>query len=325
MVSLDCRDLSASPSEEDCATGARAFRTTLVPCLRTYGNVTYTNGVFDEKVISTTTAPYNTELRYYSVAGDFPSVAGVDCSAVASPVKNKTQPCSLTDSGIRYPNHLSSEDDNKDVLYYDPSCTYDFGYGPLVGLRSIFQSIFFGRGFLEANEIMTPRGIDSQKIGDAWLLALWAGGAADLESFTGYMSGVVASVTAAIRDTGDASNSRPATGQVFMSQTCIGVDWVWLTFPALLIVVTTGFLVPLIWQTRSSAKGQSGRKPWKSSTLPLLWCELGDSSYVRFCSLDKVDDMEHLSDVVRVQLARAASDENTGSGDKADRWVLQAC
>jgi hypothetical protein len=57
---------------------------------------------------------------------------------------------------------------------------------------------------------------------------------------------------------------------------------------------------------------QGGRKPWKSSTLPLLWCGLHDAPKARFGKLDDVDTMEECGEGVEVALGR----------ENGDRWSL---
>ena len=101
---------------------------------------------------------------------------------------------------------------------------------------------------------------------------LWANGTADLASFTKFIEGITASITATMRTEGDAANSLPARGSMLESRTCVGVNWPWVTLPAVLLVAAVVFLTLTLFKSRRQAhlgSAQGGRQPWKSSLLPL--------------------------------------------------------
>jgi hypothetical protein len=89
-----------------------------------YKNISYTNRVFKEYVASTVMLPNILGNQYYSLAGDYPSGPGVDCSPSTTPVGNKTQPTDILDNGHRYVIHEPPEEtENPNIMYYDPRCT----------------------------------------------------------------------------------------------------------------------------------------------------------------------------------------------------------
>ena len=323
MVSLDCQNKSAySPTESTCSTSAMAFRTIIYPCLHSYADITYRDGVFTEIVHSTVRLPYETQMQYYSLAGNYPSAAGIDCSSSSAPDGDKTQPCSLAPSGRLVTNHSSKASEDLDIQYLNPACTYDFGGLPRLGLAASLDSLIIGP-YNAPRRLLSVRGLSSQLVGDSWMNRLWANGTADLASVTRYMDGITASVTAALRAGGDPSNSNPVRGQILSNRTCVGVNWPWLAMPAALLLVALAFLVPVIWQSQSMA-GRSyemgGRKPWKSSMLPLLWCGLRDSPSFHFKGSDRVEEMQKHAGEAKVTLQRTAPSAN----DEGGIWVFQA-
>lgn len=329
MVSLDCE--GRIREQQSCSVGARAFNVTFWPCMHIYSNTSYSKAVFDENVSSTVRILLVPLLKYYSLASGLPSASEIDCSPSRYPNGSKTQPTSLLPSGRRYANHTAEAYGDTNLAYYDPKCIHEFGFGPARGLESAFRQTFFGAQ-TQPNSVSTPRGISGQIIGDAWMQTLWANGTADLASFTKFMDGVTASITATMRVEGDTSNSLPALGVILESRTCVGVSWPWITLPAALLVSTLAFLALTLFQSSRQAQlgsAQRGRKPWKSSPLPLLWCGLEDATGGRFHCFDEVKDMENYSDNIIVRLRRTVRpvvSQHDGSVEWGQaRWILQEC
>ena len=323
MVNTNCSGFSSG----DCSVKPWAIRASLSPCLHTYTNVSYNNSIFKESISSTTMLPYVSDLSFYALAGDYPSLPGTDCSPSESRQGTKTQPTSRLARSQRYVNYVN-QTNGSDTLWYDPSCTYAFGYGPTAGLQSSLRNTFFG-SVVAPNNVSLPRGLSDEKLGDAWLLSLYADGQANLSSVIMYMEGLATSITATIREGGDVSNSAPALGTVLGSQTCVGVNWAWLGLPAALVLLTLVFLVATVIQsrryTRMGAAG-AGRKPWKSSSLPLLWCGMRDETRARYGGFDDVKKMKKSGDQVKATLRRQWWDdyEEPAADDFGQgRWALR--
>ena len=323
MVNTNCSVFSSG----DCPVKPWAIRATLSPCLHIYANVSYNNSIFKESISSTTMLPYVYGFSFYALAGDYPSLPSIDCSPSESRQGTKTQATSRLAGGQRYANYLDQPND-PDTLWYDPSCTYVFGYGASSALRNSLLSTFFGS--VDApNNISVPPGLFDTKLGDAWLLSLYADGQANLSSVVMYMEGLATSITATIREGGDVSNSAPALGTVLKNQTCVGVKWAWLGLPVALVILTLVFLVATVIQsgryTRVGAAG-AGRKPWKSSSLPLLWCGMSDETRAKYERFDEVKKMEESGDHVKAALRRQWWDEYEEPGADGfgqGRWALR--
>jgi Protein of unknown function (DUF3176) len=305
MVTVNCSGVK-STSKDECLVRPWAIRASLSPCVHTYGNVSFSDSVFEEYVVSTTMLPFANTTRYYALAGDYPSLPDIDCSPSESAQGKKTQATSLLASGLRYVNHLAKALNGADTLWYDPSCTYEFGYGPTSGLRRAFQEVFFG-SIGKPKSVTIPWGLSSQTIGEAWILSLYADGEANLTSVTTYMEGLATSMTAAIRVGGESSSSAPARGTVLGIQTCVGVQWAWLAFPVVLLLLTLVLLLMTVIQSRKYTRtgaAEDGRKPWKSSSLPLLWCGMGDETRAKYGRFDEIEKMKESGDGVKVSMRR---------------------
>lgn len=327
MVTVNCSG-AMSASEDGCSIKPWAIRASLSPCIHMYGNVRFSNSIFEEHILSTTMLPFVPEIGYYSLAGNYPSLPNIDCSPSESLQENKTQSTGLLASGLRYVNHSSNALNGSETLWYDSSCTYDFGYGPTTGLYDSFTNVFFGTMY-KPNSVTIPRGLSSQTIGDAWMLSLYANGQANLTSAAAYMEGLAISITAAIRESGDSSNSAPARGTVFGSQTCVGVEWAWIALPAVLLFLTLVFLMTTVVQSRrytTTGAAEDGRKPWKSSSLPLLWNGMPDETRARYERFDEVEKMKASGDGMKVSLRRERRSEYGGPGaddHEQGRWTLR--
>ncbi|KAK7917350.1 hypothetical protein PG985_010958 [Apiospora marii] len=238
-----------------------------------------------------------------------------------------------------YNSHTAKAYNDPRTVYFDKACTYDFGYEPAAGIGNTLNTIFFGNGTMDGvNRLVTPRGLGHQLLGDAWIKRLWANGTADRSSFTAYMDGLTAWITATIRREGVVHDgSLAGLGTVYSNQTCIVVSWGWISFPATLILLTLVFLSLTVFESSrhttrvGTVAAQAGRKPWKSSALPLLWAGLEyDTRYRPDHCLSDVLDMEAYSEKVIVRLSKmvvpmAIQEEGAGEvlEQRQGRWTLQ--
>jgi hypothetical protein len=81
------------------------------------------------------------------------------------------------------------------------------------------------------------------------------------------MANITESITKNIRQISYANLSQPALGIVYRQETCVHVYWGWLAFPMVLVILTIVFFVAMLAETRHASD-------WKSSILPLVYCEL---------------------------------------------------
>ena len=172
MIKTSCSEGDGWSSDE-CPQTPWAIRASLSPCINTYGSVSYNNSISEEHIVSTTLPPFTTDLDFYTLAGDYPSLPGIDCSPSQNSQGNKTVPTDSFAKGLRSV-HYANALNESDTLWYDPSCTYAFSYGSTSGLQTSFQDLF-GSVFTLQN-MTIPRVIGDQRVGNAWLLSLYADG-----------------------------------------------------------------------------------------------------------------------------------------------------
>lgn len=192
----------------------------------------------------------------------------------------------------------------------DKPCTYCFGYGPASGIEKALGSVFFGTSLGQAQSLSMPRGIPGQRVGEACMDRLWANGTADMGNVTTYMDGITAWIMTTIRQEAVAHDDSYGLGTVLRGQTCVAVNWPWIFFPTALSLLTLLFSTLTVSRLNHCAgldpAHQGRRKPWKSSTLPLLWSGLDYSIRDRHPCLNDVPGMEACSEKTMVRLAKAA-------------------
>jgi hypothetical protein len=319
---------SAVDGNQSCPLKPWAVRCSLYPCLHTYGG-NISQSVLDERIISTTPLPFMNMNGgdYFSLAGNHPSFPSIDCTPSDKPTDKNTVPTSRLSNGLQYVNYTATSDD-ADTQYYSPSCTWLFGIGSTQALTEYLYELF------NDQSLSSYDGFPDTTEGDAWLEQLYRNGTANLGTTKTFMVGLANAMTATMRQRGDDSNSTPAKGTVLVNQTCINVQWAWIALPAALMLATLLFLAATVLQShraihhrgrpaRAGQKGRgsgAGRRPWKSSSLPLVWCGLRDETRGRHGRLDDLDQMKESAETVRVQLRRldeavVAGEEDQGGAD----------
>ncbi|KIX98246.1 uncharacterized protein Z520_06326 [Fonsecaea multimorphosa CBS 102226] len=243
-----------------------AARCNLVPCVNTYtGNVS--NGVLRETLVSSKIMPYIGVDFVYWYSLVLPSISrngkDITCSATAEP-RHDTDLC--TDMGYT-PYNFSAP--NRHCWPND--CVWTLGVNPTGGIQALMLQLLNGTQVVDVDGV--PEGVP-------WAVNLWNQGVTNLTHFETAFAGLADQITSVMRQKGDNSTTPLAVGTTLGLQTCIGVRWSWLSFPASLIALTIVFFAITILRISSSEI----RKMWKSSSLVLLFHGL--SIY----SLHRVED-----------------------------------
>jgi hypothetical protein len=89
----------------------------------------------------------------------------------------------------------------------------------------------------------------------------------------------------------------PFMGTAYELQAYIAIRWIWLAFPASLLVLTLLFLVFIVAQS-----AESGVAVWKSSPLVLLFHGLNTSSVEQVHGVIEIADMEDHARTMEVSL-----------------------
>ncbi|KAL9616257.1 MAG: hypothetical protein Q9160_008863 [Pyrenula sp. 1 TL-2023] len=282
-----------------------AFSAQLYPCVRAYGDVHVSNSVLQEHIVSAMAIPYKNFTNLsggYSLAGNYPSLPGIDCTPSSGRQGNKATATGLYQSGLRYvvDEYDNTSDTDPNTLWYDPACTYDVGSATNYAFWTYIASFF---GSTDEPAFFGPV-LSSRQFGstDAWLERLYADGASNLTVTKAYFEGLANALTQVIRQQGDPQTGNPAVGTALINQTCIRVQWAWLTLPIALLFSTFVFFIGMVVQSRKyTRKGavKGRRKVWKSSALPLLWCGLDHETRKRYGGFNDLQTMKESSDKLK--------------------------
>ena len=151
----------------------------------------------------------------------------------------------------------------------------------------------FDLNTLTNSETYGPNATD----GDPWLKNLYRNGTASLDSVNTYMDDLSNAITNVIRTKGDTPPSAYALGITMGNQTCIHVQWAWLSLPAALLALAVIFLIATITSTRS------WQPTWKSSSLALLFHGLSPETRADHGPLAEIETMEDAAKAIKVRLA----------------------
>ncbi|ERF75561.1 hypothetical protein EPUS_08973 [Endocarpon pusillum Z07020] len=91
------------------------------------------------------------------------------------------------------------------------------------------------------------------------------------------------------------SLSAPARGEVFQTQTCVHIRWLFLLYPAVLVLLAIIFFAVMVFETR---RREISRHDWKSSPLALLFHGLDRQSMGNgeYASITQANEMARIAD-----------------------------
>ena len=136
--------------------------------------------------------------------------------------------------------------------------------------------------------------------GNIWIQNLYNSGSPTMDSVNEYMEGLSNSITAIIRqgDTSGNSTQGWAQGTVLGMQTCIQVQWRWISLPAVTLALVIAFMGMTVLRT-----GQSSMV-WKSSSLALLFHGLSPDTRDQYGELGRVKDLDRVAKGMQATLER---------------------
>lgn len=270
-----------------------AFRSSIFPCVRTY-SADISNFILDERILSTI------PLTYLEEGGDFLLVTNQTLR------KGKWNECNPTpiptaDNPVAFP--FSSETElpkNTTIQYFAADCVWSFQFYAIMSFAPNVGALF------DRQNLSSSYGLPFNAQGPDYLLNLAANGSADSTTVSNFLGGLSNTITANMRQRGQTTPEGYATGTVKASYICVQVVWPWLSLPALLLLLTIGFISLVILQPTSL----SGDLPvWKSSELTLLFHGFDDDSLRKYPTLQDEHDIKAFSTDVRALLVK---DEQRG-------------
>lgn len=284
--------------------GYGAAQCELYPCVRRY-KATVVGGKLTEHVVSAS-SPNDWSMKPTSEA-DTVSLVAVDClsnqerqfllqrgynitngTATWLPYNASFSPFYGTPSQTYEPNGTLAND-----TLVSRNCIYEFY------LESSNDVTYFLQRNFNASIITEGDMFDGPSIAQAFYDA----GNANFARVQAAFANIAQSMTVRIRTTGNASYSAPALGQVITQDTCVRVRWVWLTYPAAVVLLVMMFFAAMIWVAGRGGDAH-GIHGWKSSPLVLMYHGLDLSSQHRhgYGTMVRNEDMEQDARRMRVKL-----------------------
>jgi hypothetical protein len=249
----------------------------LYPCVRTYSSGVIGGQPF-EVVLSTDgmTKPSSDPFDGFEASPMPCLINGTYYDAISFTEQNSTNSVPVT--GLLK---------NNQTAYLPKECY--FTYANPLGLERYIPE------FLAGFVVNAP---EDDTADPAWMGQLYQNGGATLETVNATWAALAESMTVLIRQAGDASNSAPATGEAWRTETCISVQWPWLTFPIVLLAMSLAFLLATIVQSARRVR----RQIWKASPLALLFHGLDHDLSEKFRFVDQADEMEYMAKRVLVKV-----------------------
>ncbi|KAJ2995405.1 hypothetical protein NUW58_g1275 [Xylaria curta] len=245
---------------ETCAKHPWAVRCSLYPCIKTF-DAKIINSVLSEDLVSsfpmkksnisavevttsknlTWSFAVNTRLRHGQ---------RVDCNPSSIPTTNNTVPITV--------NMTSPVSSEEAVTWYPEDCVYSLGY-PAALATNQFLSVLF-----DENSLESPSGSVTDLYGNYWLKTFYNNGMANLSSANVYFGSLAGEITASMRQNGQSAVLAEVVGLVLESDTCIRIQWPWLTLPVFFVLATLGYLFSTIMLS-------TWRGAWKTSFLAAVF------------------------------------------------------
>ena len=173
-------------------------------------------------------------------------------------------------------------------------CAYDVSSIPDGAIYKFIQEVF-------TDSITTMQRIEVAR-GSPALQALHNNGNNSLDLVSARMQNMTNAMTLFIRMNGDISSSKPASGIMHTTATCIDVRW-----PLFVIPLSIGLSSILFLAATLGTVLFKGRQlNWKSSTLPYLFHRLDLSVHEQYGSIDELGKMKEYAKRTKVQLAETA-------------------
>ena len=293
MMNIEGCDQELGGGPTGCTLKPWAVNCSIYPCLKTYGG-NISQHLLNEVVLQSIRVP-----RQFAGDGWYSPFMLVQNSTLRNGIwqdcKPTSKPTRTNTVGYKW---LGCIDDNceesKYALYYPDDCVWYFDVHSIRGMINYLSTLM--QGSIGPMQYWDPEDTS----GDIWIQKLYHNGTANMSTVNTYMEGLTNAITATMRYRGDTNSSGYAKGTVMTIQTCITVQWTWISLPAALLVLTLGFLSVTILQTSS----HSGEMTWKSSSLALLFHGLSPDLRAQYGTLREVHDMKTSAKHLQARLQR---------------------
>lgn len=176
--------------------------------------------------------------------------------------------------GLAYFSDYSLNYTNVTQSIVPPQCIYSYDWLSANALAKWLAGYFDGAVEVAPAAGLFTTGLDEHAslttASSALLLELYDGGRASLLRTSEIFTNITYSITTYIRQNGITHLSSPAVGLATHNETCVRIQWAWLTFPAGLVIMTLFFFVAMISGTRRTGH-EVNNHDFKGSVLPLMF------------------------------------------------------
>lgn len=187
------------------------------------------------------------------------------------------------------------EDPESTMTWWSQDCVFTLHAETMLGLSYAIGSLGATMSYNPTTKTFT---------GNYWSTKIYNNGTPTLDTIQTCMDGITRSLTAGLRQgNGLSINASPVYGEVWEIQTCVHVNWVWITLPAGLLLLTITFLFLTIIKTRLNQA-----RVWKSSIFAVLFSGLDQDTKKADEPVSRLDEMKAAASGVMVRL------ENTEEG-----------
>lgn len=282
-----------------------AIGCTLNPCVKTY-SVSFRNSQYKETVLSTEILQPGKEVYHddkppiikFATVID-PLQDGTRKKCKPSDTRTSTHTLVLADSQAIADSRYNSSALPQPQQWYEPECIWGVSEKTHVGFHSFLSE-----------KIAEPKIGLLLSDAEPWFRRAFDNGNGSVVTFDTMFTGLTLAMSAQMRSENVSAGffTPPATGVAWENDTCIGVRWQWISFPASLMLLEIMLLLATIERGRRSEWGGD----WKSSSLPLLFnAPLNDRDMGAAKSL-RVADMEERASLLKFKLARDLQESQSG-------------
>jgi hypothetical protein len=289
-IMLSQEDPSCNTTNMSCGMKPLATRCLLNPCAQSY-TATIKDFRLDEQVVSSTNLVY--DAHSHGTLGSFSLVAnstirnGIRHECVKTEQKTLENTIPLTEN-----NTIVTATYLRNITQWtSPQCFFQFD-------SSSKATTDFLRDMYHGKSLSIAYGRYTRPLGDLWIKRFYNKGTANLTTTSEYMNGLATAMSAHMRKDLDASQD--ALGQVFAQQTCVRINWAWITLPASLVLMAILFLAATMWSTLT----QAWHGMWKSSALALVFVSIASESLLHKGVLNKKSQIADTAQDMRAKFLK---------------------
>lgn len=202
-------------------------------------------------------------------------------------------------NGTTFPFNLVSGLTESDIKWLPNDCVFSIPQQDGLGFSTFMDKMYMAQGMSGQN----PRSSEATA-GEVWIKALYEQGNATIDTVEAHVRKLAYAVNIHIRNFNSTNDQKTlyAVGSANSTDTCIQVQWAWLSYSIILVTLTIIFLGLTVWKTRRNRSPESARGVWKSSATAVMFCGLHEDIRKEHGAMEKSREMNHYADKIKVRL-----------------------